>query len=47
MYKRGDRIIGKGAFGMVIEGWGLKPPRKKVAIKIIKKGGMTNDDLAS
>ena len=47
LYRRGDRVIGKGAFGQVIEGEQIKFPRRKVAIKIIKKSDMSNEDLAS
>ena len=46
-YRRTDKVLGKGAFGHVIEGEQIKFPRKRVAIKIIKKSGMTNDDLAA
>jgi hypothetical protein len=47
VYRRGDKVLGRGAFGQVIEGEQIKFPRKKVAIKLIKKSGMTNEDLAA
>ena len=47
VYRRGEKVLGRGAFGQVIEGEQIKFPRKKVAIKVIKKSGMTNDDLAA